>query len=193
MKSTSLEIFWVEKIKLVQNTINITQSLTDQQLDYSDSSRKSSIRKSLAKMVDTDRRFAFYLPFSIRMSQFLPLSPIQQDDMEAELIKIRDLFDPPALPPFLSEIIARNSGDIDYSQSNSSLLVLWKEWVSSLAMIEQMTSRLEENEALRIRYFTLTGIYALPSMINLTAMQNHYILKEGVLSFIKDPNFPSTI
>jgi hypothetical protein len=191
MKSTSLEIFWVEKIKLTQNTINITQSLSDQQLDYVGTARKTCIRKSLGKMFETDRKFAFYLPFSIRMSQLLPLSPIQQDDIEAELIRIRDLFDPPALPPFLSEIISRNSGDLDYSQSNPSLLELWKGWASSLSQIEGMINSLTENEALKIRYFTLTGIYALPSMINLTAMQNHHCLKEGVLSLIKDPNFPS--
>jgi hypothetical protein len=191
MKSTSLELFWVEKIKLTQNTINLTKSLSDRQLDYPSDLARSSIRKTLHKMAQHDRKFSFYLPLSIRMSLILPLSPIRQEDLEQELTKIRDLFDPPALPPFLSEIISRESRDLDISETNASLEGIWAEWIHSLSHIESMIYNLTEEESLRIRYFTLTGIYALPSMINLTAMQNHHDLKEGILKLLKDSEFPS--
>jgi hypothetical protein len=102
MKSTTLELFWVEKIKLTQNTINTTKQLLDQQLDYSNESSTISIRKVLETMVGHDKKFANYLPFAIKLGQFLHFPKANQIEIEKELSMVRDNFNPPALPPHLS-------------------------------------------------------------------------------------------
>ncbi|WCL50206.1 hypothetical protein [Leptospira sp. GIMC2001] len=190
MKSTTLELFWVEKIKLTQNTINLTKGLTDSQLDFPDDLALPSIRKSLHAMVSNDRRFANYLPFSLKMSGLFRFSPASQDEIERELTKIRDLFNPPALPPKLSEIIIRDPGNIDLSDTNSSLLPLFKSWVGVLNSIEKAIENLSEEDAICLRYFSLSGIYVIPAAINMTAMQNHFLLKDGILRFLNDKKFP---
>ncbi len=190
MKSTTLELFWVEKIKLTQNTINTTKQLLDQQLDYSNESSTISIRKVLETMVGHDKKFANYLPFAIKLGQFLHFPKANQIEIEKELSMVRDNFNPPALPPHLSDIITRSAKELDYSSCNPSLSYLFKSWQESSLNQENRLEVITEEESYSIRYFTLTGIYILPSAINMIAMWNHRLLKDGILKQLNDPNFP---
>jgi hypothetical protein len=190
MKSTTLELFWVEKIKLTQNTINITKQLQDKQLDYANESSNTSIRKVLETMVGHDKKFTTYLPFAIKFGQFLRLPKANQIEIEKELAMVRDNFNPPALPPHLSDIIARSASELDYSSCNPSLSNLFQSWQDCSKNQESRLEFISEEESYSIRYFTLTGIYILPSAINMIAMWNHKLLKDGICKQMNDSNFP---
>jgi hypothetical protein len=184
MKANTLDLFWVEKIKLIQYSINLLKSLSDEDLDKtSNSSDKNhaSIRSSIDRLIWIDRKLSTNLPFSIKMSRFLPFSMVDSASIEKELLDIRDMIDAPALPPELSKIIARKAEDLEWLDGNPSLEVKWKEWISYLSKVENELLNLEESTILKLRYFSWKGIFSIPSVINLSAAQSHCILRESIL------------
>jgi hypothetical protein len=190
MKSSTLELFWVEKIKLTQNTINLTRNLNDEQLDFPNDVARLSIRKALQKMQINDQKFATYLPFAIRFGNLFPLPKVSQVEIEQELTMIRDLFQAPALPPKLSEIIVRSADEIEFSECNPSLENIFKPWKQAIGHQEMHVEKISEEDSYKYRYFSWKGIYIIPAAINMVAMENHFLLKDGILKFLKDPNFP---
>ncbi|MCC5813660.1 MAG: hypothetical protein JJT78_02815 [Leptospira sp.] len=184
MKANTLDLFWVEKIKLIQYSINLLKSLSDKDLDKSSNSSSrpnETIRDSIDRLIWIDRKLSTNLPFSIKMSRFFPFSLVDSASIEKELLDIRDMIDAPALPPELSGIIARKVEDLEWQGGNSSLDVKWKEWISYLTRIEKELFYLEESAVLKLRYFSWKGIFSIPSAINLSAAQSHCILRECIL------------
>lgn len=193
MKSTTLELFWVEKIKLTQYTWNHISHLTDQGLDYPGDLARGNIRKTLRSEFIVDRKFLFYLPISIRMSQILPFSPMGQSELERELTQVRDICNPPALPTNLSDLIVRSSDDLDFRETDPGLHVFFQDWKETLNRLEAIFTSITEEDALRLRYFSLKGIFSLPSAVNLTAMTNHHLFASGIQKILEDPDFPEKI
>lgn len=190
MNSSTLELFWVEKIKLTQNAINLTRSLNDTQLDFPNDVARLSIRKALEKMQMNDQKFATYLPFAIRFGTFVPLPKVSQLEIEQELTMIRDLFQAPALPPKLSEIIVRTADELDYSPCNPSLENIFKSWKQAITHQEKNVDKISEEDSYKYRYFSWKGIYIIPAAINMIAMENHSLLKDGILKNLNSPDFP---
>lgn len=188
MKSASLDLFWVEKIKLTQHTINISRYLSDRELDFPDPENPKTVRKALQKIVADEKVFAFYLPVSIKVSSLLPLDAVDPAGLEWEFLRIRDIANPPALPPYLSNLIARESSDLDWTDTNISLVSLWQDWQKSLSIVESTLQDLSEEEALKLRYFTWRGMYALPSAVNLTAMQSYATMHTAMSILSTIPN-----
>lgn len=184
MKSNTLDLFWVEKMKLIQYSINLTKSLDDSRLDnrsHSGDKQSASIRATLFSMVQLDRKLAGALSFSVKMSRFLPLPQVEPATLEKELTSIRDMVDSPALPPELSEIINRKVNDLHWENSNPSLLALWEDWSRNLLRIENELKNLDESTVLKLRYFSWRGVFSIPSSINLSSAMSHKLLKEGIL------------
>jgi hypothetical protein len=125
MKSTTLELFWVEKIKLTQNTINTHQTVarSSNWIMPMNHQPYQHSQRYLETMVGHDKKFANYLPFAIKLGQFLRFPKANQIEIEKELAMVRDNFNPPALPPHLSDIIARSASELDYSSCNPSLSI----------------------------------------------------------------------
>lgn len=184
MKSPTLDLFWVEKIKITQTILNSLNGLSQDDLLLSGERTSRSVVKSIEHMIQNDRRISVYLPLSMKLSLFLPFSRLESTELENELTAIRDLFDPPALPVHLSDIIARRASELDIDTNNPTLGELWKAWRNILQDLEILLEEKTEEQILRYRYLSWRGAFSIPAIINHTATHNYMHYSSDILNLV---------
>jgi hypothetical protein len=86
--------------------------------------------------------------------------------------------------------IEKSADEIEFSDCNPSLENIFKPWKQAIGHQEMHVEKISEEDSYKYRYFSWKGIYIIPAAINMVAMENHFLLKDGILKFLKDPNFP---
>ncbi|EMY76925.1 hypothetical protein LEP1GSC060_3261 [Leptospira weilii serovar Ranarum str. ICFT] len=190
MKSDLLAIFWTEKIKLTQYIIQTTKNFSSQQLDFSAAPRES-VRSFLQGMVAGDFFLRVSLPISVGISSILPIARQSEEDIEKDLVRLRDQFGSPALPIGLKEIITQSAEELFFEDCNPELKPLFLRWKGILAKLEKTIQGLNKKDSLKYRYFSVIGIVSLPVAINYFEMQNLTWLRNGIMKITENPNFPS--
>ncbi|WP_010571292.1 hypothetical protein [Leptospira broomii] len=191
MDTELLSLFWIEKIKLSQYTIQTVKNLTDVQLDHPDTLGET-VRRYLNSMVASDFLFRLSLPVSIGISSILPIPRQQESEIEKDLVRVRDLFGSPPLPPGLKDIIVTSAEGLYFDECNPSLKSVFERWKRILLRLEKTIHNVSQKDSLKYRYFSVLGIVSLPVAINYFGTQNLYYLRNGILKIKENPSFPKS-
>lgn len=190
MESDLLAIFWTEKIKLTQYIIQTTKNFSSKQLDFSVTPRES-VRFFLQGMVAGDFFLRVSLPISVGISSILPIARQSEEEIEKDLVRLRDQLGSPALPIGIKEIITQSADELFFEDCNPELKPLFIRWKKILIRLEKTIQGLSTKDSLKYRYFSVTGIVSLPVAINYFEMQNLTWLRNGIMKIAENPNFPS--
>ncbi|TGL60857.1 hypothetical protein [Leptospira sarikeiensis] len=191
METELLGLFWTEKIKLSQYTIQIVKDLSEEQLDHTDALGET-IRRYLNSIVASDFLFRLSLPVSVGISSILPIPRQTESEVEKDLVKVRDLFGSPGLPSNLKEVIVSSASDLYFEGCNPSILPTLERWKKILLRLEKSIVGLADKDPLKYRYFSVLGIVSLPVAINYFSTQNLYYLRNGILKIKENPSFPKS-
>ncbi|EJO77276.1 hypothetical protein ACO2J1_18550 [Leptospira interrogans] len=190
MESDLLAIFWTEKIKLTQYIIQTTKNFSSKQLDFSVTPRES-VRFFLQSMVAGDFFLRVSLPISVGISSILPIARQSEEEIEKDLVRLRDQLGSPALPIGIKEIITQSADELFFEDCNPELKPLFIRWKKILIRLEKTIQGLSTKDSLKYRYFSVIGIVSLPVAINYFEMQNLTWLRNGIMKIAENPNFPS--
>ncbi len=190
MESDLLAIFWTEKIKLTQYIIQTTKIFSSKQLDFSVTPRES-VRFFLQGMVAGDFFLRVSLPISVGISSILPIARQSEEEIEKDLVRLRDQLGSPALPIGIKEIITQSADELFFEDCNPELKPLFIRWKKILIRLEKTIQGLSTKDSLKYRYFSVIGIVSLPVAINYFEMQNLTWLRNGIMKIAENPNFPS--
>ncbi|WP_061226458.1 hypothetical protein [Leptospira interrogans] len=190
MESDLLAIFWTEKIKLTQYIIQTTKNFSSKQLDFSVTPRES-VRFFLQSMVAGDFFLRVSLPISVGISSILPIARQSEEEIEKDLVRLRDQLGSPALPIGIKEIITQSADELFFEDCNPELKPLFIRWKKILIRLEKTIQGLTTKDSLKYRYFSVIGIVSLPVAINYFEMQNLTWLRNGIMKIAENPNFPS--
>ncbi|AAS71789.1 hypothetical protein GS518_16255 [Leptospira interrogans] len=190
MESDLLAIFWTEKIKLTQYIIQTTKNFSSKQLDFSVTPRES-VRFFLQGMVAGDFFLRVSLPISVGISSILPIARQSEEEIEKDLVRLRDQLGSPALPIGIKEIITQSADELFFEDCNPELKPLFIRWKKILIRLEKTIQGLSTKDSLKYRYFSVIGIVSLPVAINYFEMQNLTWLRNGIMKIAENPNFPS--
>ncbi|ASV10005.1 hypothetical protein B2G50_19610 [Leptospira interrogans serovar Canicola] len=190
MESDLLAIFWTEKIKLTQYIIQTTKNFSSKQLDFTVTPRES-VRFFLQSMVAGDFLLRVSLPISVGISSILPIARQSEEEIEKDLVRLRDQLGSPALPIGIKEIITQSADELFYEDCNPELKPLLIRWKKFLIRLEKSIQGLSTKDSLKYRYFSVIGIVSLPVAINYFEMQNLTWLRNGIMKIAENPNFPS--
>ncbi|EMJ57314.1 hypothetical protein LEP1GSC013_1972 [Leptospira interrogans serovar Valbuzzi str. Duyster] len=190
MESDLLAIFWTEKIKLTQYIIQTTKNFSSKQLDFSVTPRES-VRFFLQGMVAGDFFLRVSLPISVGISSILPIARQSEEEIEKDLVRLRDQLGSPALPIGIKEIITQSADELFFEGCNPELKPLFIRWKKILIRLEKTIQGLSTKDSLKYRYFSVIGIVSLPVAINYFEMQNLTWLRNGIMKIAENPNFPS--
>ncbi|WP_002163423.1 hypothetical protein [Leptospira interrogans] len=190
MESDLLAIFWTEKIKLTQYIIQSTKNFSSKQLDFSVTPRES-VRFFLQGMVAGDFFLRVSLPISVGISSILPIARQSEEEIEKDLVRLRDQLGSPALPIGIKEIITQSADELFFEDCNPELKPLFIRWKKILIRLEKTIQGLSTKDSLKYRYFSVIGIVSLPVAINYFEMQNLTWLRNGIMKIAENPNFPS--
>lgn len=190
MEPDLLAIFWTEKIKLTQYIIQITKNFSSKQLDFSVTPRES-VRFFLQGMVAGDFFLRVSLPISVGISSILPIARQSEEEIEKDLVRLRDQLGSPALPIGIKEIITQSADELFFEDCNPELKPLFIRWKKILIRLEKTIQGLSTKDSLKYRYFSVIGIVSLPVAINYFEMQNLTWLRNGIMKIAENPNFPS--
>ncbi|AKP24695.1 conserved hypothetical protein [Leptospira interrogans serovar Manilae] len=190
MESDLLAIFWTEKIKLTQYIIQTTKNFSSKQLDFSVTPRES-VRFFLQGMVAGDFFLRVSLPISVGISSILPIARQSEEEIEKDLVRLRDQLGSPALPIGIKEIITQSAEELFFEDCNPELKPLFIRWKKILIRLEKTIQGLSTKDSLKYRYFSVIGIVSLPVAINYFEMQNLTWLRNGIMKIAENPNFPS--
>ncbi|APH42995.1 Uncharacterized protein A9P81_3487 [Leptospira interrogans serovar Copenhageni/Icterohaemorrhagiae] len=190
MESDLLAIFWTEKIKLTQYIIQTTKNFSSKQLDFSVTPRES-VRFFLQGMVAGDFFLRVSLPISVGISSILPIARQSEEEIEKDLVRLRDQLGSPALPIGIKEIITQSADELFFEDCNPELKPLFIRWKKILIRLEKSIQGLSTKDSLKYRYFSVIGIVSLPVAINYFEMQNLTWLRNGIMKIAENPNFPS--
>ncbi|TGK06952.1 hypothetical protein EHO59_02195 [Leptospira semungkisensis] len=191
METELLGLFWTEKIKLSQYTIQTVKDLSDTQLDHTDALGET-IRRYLNSIIATDFLFRISLPVSVGISSILPIPRQTEAELEKDLVKVRDLFGSPALPTNLKDIIVSSAENLYFEGCNPSLLPVFQRWKKILLRLEKSINGLAKKDSLKYRYLSVLGIVSLPVAINYFSTQNLHDLRNGILKIKENPSFPKS-
>ncbi|EMN63121.1 hypothetical protein FH593_03840 [Leptospira interrogans] len=190
MESDLLAIFWTEKIKLTQYIIQTTKNFSSKQLDFSVTPRES-VRFFLQGMVAGDFFLRVSLPISVGISSILPIARQSEEEIEKDLVRLRDQLGSPALPIGIKEIITQSADELFFEDCNPELKPLFIRWKKILIRLEKTIQGLSTKDSLKYRYFSVIGIVSLPVAINYFEMQNLTWLRNGIMKIAENPNFSS--
>ncbi|WP_061256421.1 hypothetical protein [Leptospira interrogans] len=190
MESDLLAIFWTEKIKLTQYIIQTTKNFSSKQLDFLVTPRES-VRFFLQGMVAGDFFLRVSLPISVGISSILPIARQSEEEIEKDLVRLRDQLGSPALPIGIKEIITQSADELFFEDCNPELKPLFIRWKKILIRLEKTIQGLSTKDSLKYRYFSVIGIVSLPVAINYFEMQNLTWLRNGIMKIAENPNFPS--
>lgn len=190
MESDLLAIFWTEKIKLTQYIIQTTKNFSSKQLDFSVTPRES-VRFFLQGMVAGDFFLRVSLPISVGISSILPIARQSEEEIEKDLVRLRDQLGSPALPIGIKEIITQSADELFFEDCNPELKPLFIRWKKILIRLEKTIQGLSTKDSLKYRYFSVIGIVSLPVAINYFEMQNLTWLRNGIMKIAENSNFPS--
>ncbi|EKO70964.1 hypothetical protein LEP1GSC079_0975 [Leptospira interrogans str. FPW1039] len=185
-----MAIFWTEKIKLTQYIIQTTKNFSSKQLDFSVTPRES-VRFFLQSMVAGDFFLRVSLPISVGISSILPIARQSEEEIEKDLVRLRDQLGSPALPIGIKEIITQSADELFFEDCNPELKPLFIRWKKILIRLEKTIQGLSTKDSLKYRYFSVIGIVSLPVAINYFEMQNLTWLRNGIMKIAENPNFPS--
>ncbi len=191
METELLDLFWTEKIKLSQYTIQTVKDLSDTQLDHTDTLGET-VRRYLNSIVASDFLFRLSLPVSVGISSILPIPRQTESEVEKDLVKVRDLFGSPALPSHLKDIVVSSAEGLYFEGCNPSILPVLERWKKILLRLEKSVQGLAQKDSLKYRYFSVLGIVSLPAAINYFSTQNLFYLRNGILKIKENPSFPKS-
>ncbi|TGN14322.1 hypothetical protein [Leptospira ilyithenensis] len=180
-----LEIFWIEKLRFTQYTINKIAKIPDSEYEFSSADRPKSIAWAVEQMVAFDRNFAFYLPLSLRFGALFSFPPYKELDVEKDVEDIRDKFTPPAFPLRFLDISIDSAKLLNITNVNVSKEKLIKDWRLTLIRIEDRLAGLSEKEAFKKRYASLSGIHTLPGAINNSTEFCHFLWNKHAAPFLE--------
>lgn len=172
MLAKILSVFWTEKLRFTQYTIEELAKLSEFEFQ---APKTPSYGTILQKMVDCDRDFRFFLPISMKLSGFLFLPRLAEWDINKDIEIIRDRFTPPAFPPHFFEIRIQSASELRSENLPKYLSGLVFQWKGELMNIESRLERISEEEAYRKRYFSLTGIHTISGAINRSTEYCHQL------------------
>lgn len=183
MLAPILSVFWIEKLRFTLYTLRRANEC-DPEILHKVISPGKSVLSVLEQCLEHDKKFGFYLPFSLRVSGFLIFPKLEESDIERDIEFIRDKYTPPAFPQKFLDIKIQSAQDLILSDVKPELSGLFVDWKDTLLKIEERLSIISQAEVLKKRYFSLTGIHTLSGAINKSTEHCHMLWHKYA-----EPNF----
>lgn len=180
MKSYRVEIFWTEKVKIVQYIVQKIDSRLNQGID---NEKLITIEKNLKTIINQDKKIALFMGISLKFSSLFPFPTITDIEIEQELNSIRDMYPVPRLPTELDSIYIHSAKDIEWE--SKELEKFYQDWKNTLVHWEKNLISINEKLEGKLRYFSVKGIRSILFGINASSFKNLYLFEKEIQPKLK--------